>query len=150
MEFCFNGDLKAAFDVSEERGYNMGFANAENFIETVVHQAQNHEFGEGWLAALQTMGVAEDSPLRNPEQIPYLAPAPPVQSQADKEKTLSMRELVHAIDTHVDTVDLEVSRDLHAAEGEQGQMLAVDQPTEGTPTQQSDDIIQLPATDLSI
>ena len=57
------------------------------------------------------MGVAEDSPLRNLEQIPYPAPPPSVQSQAgaiDKEDTPSMRESVRAIDTHVEMVDLEV------------------------------------------
>ena len=43
---------------------------------------------------MQAIGVAEDFPLRNPKQIPYLAPPPPVQSQAgvmDKEVTPSMR-----------------------------------------------------------
>ena len=65
-------------------------------MEPIVHQARTHGFGKGWLAALQTMGVIEDSPLRNPEQIPYPAPVPPVQSQAnaaDEKETLSMREL---------------------------------------------------------
>ena len=50
------------------------------------------------------MGVPEDSLLRNPEQIPYPAPPLPVQSQthaADKEDTPSMRELVKAIDAHI-------------------------------------------------
>ena len=50
----------------------MGFADAENSVEPIVFQAQHH----GWLAVLQAMGVAEDSPLRNPEQIPYLTPTP--------------------------------------------------------------------------
>ena len=113
-------DLKAAFDAAEERGYNQGFADAKNSVEPVVHQARTYGFGKGWLAALQIMGVVEDSPLRNPEQIPYLAPVPPVQSQAnaaDEEETLSMRELVHAIDTHMEMVDLEVTSNLHAEEG---------------------------------
>ena len=51
------------------------------------------------------MGVPEDSPLRNPEQIPYSAPPPLVQSQTDatdEEDTTSMRELVKAIDAYVD------------------------------------------------
>ena len=66
------------------------------------------------------MGVVEDSPLRNPEQIRYLALVPPVQSQAnadDYEETFNMRELVHAIDTHMEMVDLEVTSNLHAEEG---------------------------------
>ena len=51
------------------------------------------------------MGVPEDSPLRNPYQILYSTPPPLVQSQTDavdEEDTPSMRELVKAIDAHVD------------------------------------------------
>ena len=80
-------------------------ANTEKSVEPVVHQARLHEFKEGWLAVLRVMGVLEDSPLRNPEQIPYLAPPPPVQSQAnaaDEEDTPSIRELVKVIDSHID------------------------------------------------
>ena len=72
------------------------------------------------------MGVAEDSPLRNPEQIPYMAPPPLVQSQAiaaDEEDIPSMRELVHAIDTHVEMVYLEVISNLNAAIDVQAQQL---------------------------
>ena len=39
-----------------------------------------------------------------------------------------MRELVHAIDTHMEMVDLEVTSNLHAEEG-QRQTLAANQPT---------------------
>ena len=60
-------DLKAFLDASEEKRYNEGFAGTENFVEPIVLQARHHEFSEGWLAALQIMGVAKDSPLRNPE-----------------------------------------------------------------------------------
>ena len=70
-------DLKAALDASEEKGYNKGFIEAENSGEPIVHQAWHHGFAKGWLAALQAMGVVEDSPLRNPEQIPYPVPTPP-------------------------------------------------------------------------
>ena len=70
-------ELEAVLDASEEKGYNEGFADAENSVEPIVLQAWHHGFGEGWLATLQTMGVAEDSPLRNPEQIPYPVPTPP-------------------------------------------------------------------------
>ena len=122
-------DLKAALDAFEEKGYNLGFADAENSVEPVVHEARTHGFNEGWLAALQAMGVMEDYPIKNPEQIPYPAPVPPVQSlanPADEEETLSMRELVHAIDTHVEMVDLEVTSNLYAAKEEQGQSPVVD------------------------
>ena len=72
-------DLKAAFEAYENKWYDEGFANAEKLIEPIVHQARLHGFGEGWLAALQAMGVPEDYSLRNLEQIPYSAPPPLVQ-----------------------------------------------------------------------
>ena len=93
------------------------------------------------------MGVAEDSSLRNPKQIPFPAPAPLVQSQvdvADKEETLSMRELVHAIDTHVEMDDPEVTSNLQATEDGQGRVPPTDQPTENVP---DNDIIQLTPDD---
>ena len=134
-------DLKAALDASKEKGYNEGFADAENSVESIVHQAWHHGFGEGWLAALQAMGVGEDSPLRNLEQIPHPALPPLVQSQvggqagaADEEETLNMRELVHVIETHVEMVDLEVTSNLNATEDVQGQTLTANQPTEDAST----------------
>ena len=90
-------DLKAALEACENKWYDEGFADAEKSVELVVYQTRLHGFREGWLAALQVMGVAEDSPLRDPSQIPYPAPPPPSQSQADvvdEEETTSMRELV--------------------------------------------------------
>ena len=50
----------------------------ENSVEPIVYQARRHGFGEGWMAALQAMGVLDDSPLRNPKQIPFPEPPPPV------------------------------------------------------------------------
>ena len=71
-------DLKAALEACENKWYNEGFANAENSVEPIVHQTRSYGFREGWLAALQAMGMPKDSPLRNPEQIPYPAlPLPP-------------------------------------------------------------------------
>ena len=67
------------------------------------------------------MGVAEDSPLRDPSQIPYPAPPPPSQSQADvvdEEETTSMREMVQATDAHANP---EVSSTFHAADDGQSQ-----------------------------
>lgn len=67
------------------------------------------------------MGVAEDSLLRDPSQIPYSALPPPSQSQADvanEEETTSIKELVQAIDAHIDP---EVSSNLCAASNEQSQ-----------------------------
>ncbi|KAL0006281.1 hypothetical protein SO802_013842 [Lithocarpus litseifolius] len=95
-------DLNAALDACKQKWYNEGFADVENSVEPIVHQARHHGFGVGWLAALQAIGVTDDSPLRNPEQISFPAPSQPVQSQVDganEEDTPSMRELVHVIDT---------------------------------------------------
>ena len=73
--------------------------------------------------ALQVIGVLKDSPVRNPKQIPYPTPPPHVQSQVDvtDEDTPNMRELVRAIDTHVESVDLEVTSNLNATESAQEQ-----------------------------
>ena len=51
-------DLKVALKACENKWYDEGFAVAEKSAEPVVHQAQLHGFGEGWLVALQAMGVA--------------------------------------------------------------------------------------------
>ena len=95
-------------------------------MEPVVHQAQVQGFEEALLATLQVLGVPEDSLLRNLEQIPRPAPAPPIESQADAaddKDTPSMRELVQAIDTHMETVDLKVTSNLNAPENEETQQL---------------------------
>ena len=73
-------NLKVALEACKEKWYNEGFADAKNSMEPIVHQAQLHGFREGWLVALQPMGVPKDSPLRNPEKIPYPALFPPVQN----------------------------------------------------------------------
>ena len=69
-------NLKATLVACQDKWYNEGFADAENFAEPVVCQAWKHGFEEGWLATLQAMGVLEDSPLRNPNQIPFPNPSP--------------------------------------------------------------------------
>ena len=64
------------------------------------------------------MGVPDDSPLRNHEQIPYLRPPPPqVQNPTDAEEkgdNPSIRALVKAIDSYVQLVDLEINSDSDA------------------------------------
>ena len=85
------------------------------------------------------MGVLKDSPLRNPKQIPRPAPAPPVQSQADAaddEDPPSIRELVQAIDTHVETINLGVTSNLNAPKNEEAQQ----PPAEDDPDQHADDV----------
>ena len=117
-------DMKVAFMACEDKWYNEGFTDAKNSVEPVVHQAWVQGFEEGWLAALQALGVPKDSPLRNPNQIPRPAIAPPIQSQADaadEEDTPNIRELVQAIDTQVETVDLEVISNLNAPKNEEAQ-----------------------------
>ena len=131
-------DLKAALEACENKWYNEGLTDAKNSVEPIVHQARVQGFEEGWLAALQALGVPKDSPLRNPKQIPRPAPAPPVQSQANTandEDTPSMGELVQAIDMHVETVDLEVTSNLNAPENEEAQQL----PAEDVPDQHAND-----------
>ena len=58
-------NLRAALEACEEKWYNEGFADVENSVEPVVNQAQRLGFEAGWFAALQAMGVPEDSPLRD-------------------------------------------------------------------------------------
>ena len=45
-------NLRAALEAWEEKWYNEGFANAKNFVEPVVNQAQRMGFEAGWFAAL--------------------------------------------------------------------------------------------------
>ena len=65
-------DLKVALEACENKWYNEGFADAKNSIKLIIQEARKLTFEEGWLAALQALGVPEDFPLRNPNQIPFL------------------------------------------------------------------------------
>ena len=42
-------DMKAALKACEDKWYNEGFADAENSVEPVVHQARVQGFEKGWL-----------------------------------------------------------------------------------------------------
>ena len=64
-------DLRAALEACEEKWYNKGFTDAENSAKPVVNQARRLGFEAGWFAALQVLRVPEDSPLRDPSQIPF-------------------------------------------------------------------------------
>ena len=57
-----------------------------------------------------------------------------------------MRELVQAIDTHMETVDLKVTSNLNAAEDAQVQQ----PPTKDVPDRQADDAVHLLPTDRSV
>ena len=105
-------NLRAALEACKKKWYNEGFADAENSVEPVVNQALKMGFEAGWFAALQVLGVPEDSPLRDPGQIPFLSPAAIVQNPSapiEKEETTSMRELVEQIDANVEPDDTEAT-----------------------------------------
>ena len=68
MELAY---LRAALEDCEEKWYNEGFTDTENSVEPVVNQARKMGFEARWFAALQDLGVPEDSPLRDPGQIPF-------------------------------------------------------------------------------
>ena len=70
-------DLWAALEACESKWYDEGFADEEKGVELVVMQVRQLSFLEGWMAALHALGVLEDSPLRDPGQIPVpdFAPA---------------------------------------------------------------------------
>ena len=81
-------------------------------MEPVINEAWKLAFKEGWLAALQAVGVPEDSPLRDPNQIPL--PSLPTATQkthviADEEETTSLRELVEQIDAYAEPIDLKAT-----------------------------------------
>ena len=105
-------DLRAGSAAAEQKWYDVGFADAENSAEPVVARARNMGFEAGWFAALQAMGVPEDSPLRDPGQIPFPNPVPAVQDAPaafDEEETASMRELVEQIDSHAEPEEMEAT-----------------------------------------
>ena len=61
-----------------------------------------------------------------------------------------MRELVHAIDIHVEMVDLEVTSNLHVTGDGQGQTISTEQPTESAPAHYANNVVQLPSVDPSV
>ena len=64
------------------------------------------------MAVLHALAVLEDSPLRDPGQIPVLVSAPAAQNPTgpnDEEETDSLRELVEQIDAHVEMIGPEVT-----------------------------------------
>ena len=59
-------ELRAALEAYEEKWCNEGFVDAKNSVERVVNQARKMGFEAGWFAALQVLGVPEDSLLGDP------------------------------------------------------------------------------------
>ena len=64
------------------------------------------------MAALQALGVLEDSPFRDPGRILFPDSTPAAQNPAgpnDEEETDSLRELVEQIDAHVEMIGTEAT-----------------------------------------
>ena len=135
-------DLRAALAAAEQKWYNEGFADAENSAEPVVARARNLGFEAGWFAALQALGVPEDSHLRDPGQIPFPSPVAAVQdtpAAIDEEETASMRELVEQIDAHAEPEDMEATSIPTVQEllGEDSHFPLIDQPDATDPARPS-------------
>lgn len=107
------GDLQRSLEASENEWYDRGFADAENSAEPIIYQARRHGFAEGWMAALKAVGLAEDSPLWDPAQVPYPAIPQSAHDQVESsgEDTPSMIDLVRDIDAHAETADQEAASD---------------------------------------
>ena len=104
--------MRATLEACEQKWYNEGFADTEKSAESVVVQARRLGFEAGWFAALQALGVPEDSPLRDPSQIPFPSPDTAVQAPivpVEEEETASMRELVEQIDAHAESDEMEAT-----------------------------------------
>lgn len=65
-------NLKEAVAESEDKFYNMGFADAENSSDPIMLESRLYGFGEGWMAAMNALGLPEDSSFKDPDKIPYL------------------------------------------------------------------------------
>ena len=105
-------DLRAALEACEQKWYNEGFVDVEKSAEPVVAQAWKLGFKAGWFTALQALGVPEDSPLRDPGQIPFPSTITAVLDPSlavEEEETTSMRELVEQIDAHAEPNEMEAT-----------------------------------------
>ena len=69
-------DLKETMKMCEQVFYNMGFIDAENSSSAVVFQAWRLGFSEGWMAAVNAIGLPESSAFRDPDQIPLSNDSP--------------------------------------------------------------------------
>ena len=64
------------------------------------------------VSVLQALGVPEDSPLRDPGQIPFPSPVTVVQdppAATEEEEMASIRELVEQIDAHAEPDEMEAT-----------------------------------------
>lgn len=105
-------DLKATLEGCESKWNDEGFPDAENSVEPIITEARKLAFKEGWLTALQAIGVPIDFPLKDPNQIPFPNLSTATQKTpgvADEEETTSLRELVAQIVAHAEPIDLEAT-----------------------------------------
>ena len=99
-------------EACEQKWYNKGFVDAKRSAEPVVAQARRLGFEAGWFTALQALGVPEDSPLRDPGQVPFPSPVSAMQEPTvpvEEEETASMRELVEQIEAHAELDEMEAT-----------------------------------------
>lgn len=112
-------DLGAALEASKNKWYDEGFANAERGVESVVKEAQQLSFKDGWMATLLALEVPKDSPLMDLAKIPLpnFIPAPQNPTgPTDDEETDSLRELVEQIDAHVELIGTEATSNPHTGD----------------------------------
>lgn len=105
-------DLKIIVVQSEDKFYNMGFVDVENSGECIILESRCYGFGEGWMAAVNALDLLEESPFKDPEQIPLPEPSHPTPVQnpthIKEGDSLSMRDLVEEIDSHTEVIDLDI------------------------------------------
>nr|POE95887.1 hypothetical protein CFP56_23631 [Quercus suber] len=65
-------DYKGGVGARKQHYYNKGFQNAEDLVGPVILQAQKFGFLEGWMTAVNAIGLPEESPFRKIDQVPLL------------------------------------------------------------------------------
>ena len=100
----------------------MGFVDVENSSEPIMLDSRCYGFEEGLMATVNALGLLEDSPFKDLDQIPLPehlhSPLKHTPALNEKEDSLSMRKLVEEIDSHTEVIDLNISTHLGTAEGQ--------------------------------
>lgn len=55
-------NLKVVVEESENKFYNLGFANAENSSEPIMFQSRRYGFNEGWMVTVTAPGLGFPNP----------------------------------------------------------------------------------------
>ena len=58
-------DFKGEEKAWKQTYYNRGFRDTENSAGPVIFQAQKFGFMEGWMIAVNTLGLPDDSPFKS-------------------------------------------------------------------------------------